>query len=51
MWGVFEGLLNWQWNDFLSQQVPPQYMEEFAGGLAGGKDLGRKYKDVGNYMT
>lgn len=41
--GVF---LDWQWNDYLSVQVPQKYLDEFAGMTEGGKAAGRT-EDIG----
>eukprot|EP01031_Cornospumella_fuschlensis_P030485 gene30485-36846_t len=38
--------LDWQWTDYLSKQVPQDYMDEIRGITAGGKAAGLK-KDVG----
>ena len=34
---ALEALLDWQWSDFLSKQVPAEYMEEFDGFATGCK--------------
>lgn len=38
--------LEWQWKDYMSQQVPKEYMEELAGMTVGGREKGVK-GDVG----
>jgi len=37
---VFEDFVDWQWNDYLSVQVPQEFKEELKGIQAGGLDIG-----------
>jgi hypothetical protein len=40
-----EALLDWQWNDFLSKQVPRAYLDELYGAGVGGFD-GKTQHDI-----
>lgn len=42
--------LDWQWDDYLSKQVPQDYMDEISGLTAGGRAAGIKH-DLGKYST
>lgn len=43
---VTEAFLDWQWDDYLSKQVPQEYMDELDGLKAGGVANGQVYPDL-----
>ena len=46
---VTEAFLQWQWNDYLSVEVPEEYLEEIRGLEDGGASIG--IKGVGAMIT
>jgi hypothetical protein len=44
-----EWFLDWQWDDYLSKQVPQEYVDEFAGLRAGG--LAKDIQDLDKMAT
>jgi hypothetical protein len=43
--------LDWQWDDYLSKQVPQDYMDEISGLTAGGRAAGELKHDLGKLST
>jgi len=46
---VLGPVLDWQWNTYLSQELPVEYLEEIAGMNVGGHDAG--VEDIGILAT